>query len=91
MTTINKYFAKKEQTATGSWAAVDMGFVAKNVRFILKSGAGPLYIKFENMDTDVEDVLLDSDNKREEFLNYGCKKVFIKGTGDVRIYSWSNN
>ena len=82
----------KPYSATANWASFDMGQVMNNVRLVAASGAD---IDFAfDIDPQTSGVLhgkLDDTDNEIVLNNIGTRKIFIKGSGDVRIYGWKSN
>ena len=87
MTISRKAFFFKEATLTGSFVTVPLGMVSTNLRFVAVSTAAAEF-SFNGTDTDGK---VDTNDKVATFDGVACDRVFVKGTGVLRIYAWTKN
>ena len=83
----------KSVAAGSSWNSFDMGQAMNNVRLVVESGADVDFafdIDPQGENGATHGKVDDTDNKIT-FNGFGARKVFIKGSGNVRIYGWKSN
>ena len=91
--TIIKGFGYVEQEATSSYVVVPLGLMGNNLKIIGLEGADLTFRFDNNVDRPVDecDGEIDDDVRELNFTNLNVSKIYIKGTGSVRVYCWKSS
>ena len=80
------YHYESKVTTASDWEAIDLGFASKNLRLALVTGT----VNF-SIDGTTTGGLLDSNDPLIVLSGLILSRIWVKGSGTVRVYAWTNN